>query len=189
VASLAVGAVVARWIVLLPARTRYRAAALAALLSFALLGLKILRDDLRFELFRREFLIHQIHPNRLEAAVIVDGTQTSHRIAVTSGPWQDLDNWVVYPFLGRALQNQVRYVPVSRDGAIHHFGLGSLNDEYVKTADLARWEARLREQAFTEVMSFRPRSIELTWMESHPTQFRRLAGEAGDWGLFAVLDP
>jgi hypothetical protein len=189
VACLAVGAVVVRWIVLLPVRTGYRAAVLAALVAFALVGLKMLRDDLRFELFRREFLIHPIHPYWLEAAAIVDRPQTPHRIAVTSGPWQDLDNWVVYPFLGRALQNQVTYVPVSRDGAIHHFGLGSLNDQYVRTADLARWEARLREQDFTEVMSFRPPSIELDWMESHPAQFRRLAGEAGDWGLFAVLNP
>ncbi|MET0154249.1 MAG: hypothetical protein ABW298_16790 [Candidatus Binatia bacterium] len=186
---LAVGVAAARWIVLWPVRTGYRAAALIALFTFALLALKILRDDLRFELFRREFLIHPIHPYWLEAAAIVDPPQRAHRIAVTSGPWQDLDNWVVYPFLGRAFQNQVLYVPVSGDGAVHHFGLAPLNDEYARTADLVRWEAQLREQAFTEVMSFRPPSIELPWMESHPARFRRLAGETGDWGLFAVLKP
>jgi hypothetical protein len=144
---------------------------------------------LRFELFRREFLIHPIHPYWLEAAAIVDPPERAHRIAVTSGPWQDLDNWVVYPFLGRAFQNHVLYVPVSGNGAVHHFGLAPLNDEYARTADLVRWEARLREQGFTEVMSFRPPSIELPWMESHPARFRRLAGETGDWGLFAILKP
>jgi hypothetical protein len=186
--ALSIIAAVARWIARLRRPIGLRLGAFVALLTVALLGLRALRDEMRIDLFRREYSIHPINPYWGEAAAMVDPPEQAHRIAVTSGPWQDLDNWVVYPFLGRELQNEVLYVPTGRDDTLHHFGGGTLNDEYVRTADLASWERRLRDHAVTEVMSFRPASIELGWMESHPTVFRRLAGETGEWGLFAVLD-
>jgi hypothetical protein len=37
------------------------------------------------------------------------------------------------------------------------------------------------------VMSFSPASVELRWMESRPDRFRRISGEDGDWGLFAIV--
>jgi hypothetical protein len=161
----------------------------AALVAFALLGLNGFRDQLRFDLYRNEFVIHPVHRYWLDAARLVDSRKTRHRIAVTSGPFQDLDNWLVYPFLGRELQNDVLHVPISRDGAVRHFGAGDSNLDYARSADFASWRERLREREVTEVLSFRPASIELSWMEGSPGQFRRLAGDAGDWGLFAVESP
>lgn len=186
--GLGVFVVAAQRIARSAASVRWRLTVLMALLAFALLGLSRLRDELRMDLFRREFVIHPIHPYWLEAATLVDPTERAHRIAVTSGPMQDLDNWLVYPFLGRALQNEVFYVPIARDAVVRHFGSGTLNAEYARAGDFASWATRLREREVTEVMSFRPASIELGWMESHPAQFRRLAGHPAEWGLFAVVD-
>src|SRR5262249_46321778 len=91
----------------LPLPLGARRIALVTLVAIALLGLSMLRDRTRAELFRGEFMIHPIHPYWLDAATIVDQPQNARRIAVTSGPMQDLDNWIVYPFLGRVLQNEV----------------------------------------------------------------------------------
>jgi hypothetical protein len=170
-----------------PAPWRITASVLS--ICIALLALQRLRDELRDQLFAREYMIHPIHRYWLDGLPFVDMPQNPRRIAVTSGPMQDLDNWLVYPFLGRRLQNEARYVPISGDGKIRHFGRASVNAEYAETADFATWMRRLHEDAITEVMSFRPASIELRWMESDPAQFHRLAGENGDWGLFALTRP
>jgi len=166
----------------------YRMAALAATGVVALLCLGRIRDQLRFELYRSDFMIHPVHLYWLDAARAVDSSAERRRIAITSGPHEDLDNWLVYPFLGRELQNEVLYVPPSRDGAIHHFGRSDANADYAQSADFTSWENRLRERGVTDVLSFRPASLELGWMESHPERFQRLAGEAGDWGFFSVVE-
>jgi len=166
----------------------FRFAALAATGVVALFCLGEIRDELRFDLYRRDFVIHPFHRYWLDAARALDSPAQKHRIAITSGPHEDLDNWLVYPFLGRALQNDVVYVPPSRDGAVHHFGRSDANAEYARSADFASWKSRLLERGVTDVVSFRPASVELGWMESHPQQFQRRAGDAGDWGVFAVVE-
>ncbi len=82
----------------------------------------------------------------------------------------------------------VFYVPPSRDGAIHHFGRSDANADYAQSADFTSWKNRQRERGVTDVSSFRPASLELGWMESHPERFQRLAGEAGDWGFFSIVE-
>jgi hypothetical protein len=142
-------------------------------------------DRLRGELARIGFVRGPVEPYWLDASVLVDQPSRPRRIAVTSGPWVMGDNWFVYPFLGRRLQNEVLYVPVARDGAIRHFGSPAVNAEYLLEADFSSWLKRLRRERVTHVMSFSPPSVELGWMESHPELFARLSGGAGDWGLFA----
>jgi hypothetical protein len=120
----------------------------------------------------------------------IDHPGDSHRIAVTSGPAQNIDNWFASPFLGRMLQNELRYVSTAADGSIHHWSNvgGSNADELATDADYDAWYRRLRNQRVTDVMSFTPPSFELAWMESHPQQFTRLAGVPGTWGLFEVIE-
>jgi hypothetical protein len=142
-------------------------------------------DRLRSELARVGFVRAPVEPYWLGASILVDQPNRPQRIAVTSGPWVMADNWFVYPFLGRRLQNEVFYVPVARDGAIRHFGSPAVNEEYLLAADFSSWLTRLRRERVTHVMSFSPASVELGWMESHPELFVRLNGGAGDWGLFA----
>ena len=116
----------------------------------------------------------------------MDEPPAARRVAITSGPLQNADNWFAYPFMGRQLQNEVVYVPIAADGQIHHFGRGDLNAELARVADFHAWAARLREQGVADVMSFDPPSIEIGWMESHPELFERVVGLNGVWGLFRV---
>jgi hypothetical protein len=151
-------------------------------------GLQVYRDRLRPELLQHDFALHRFASwNYWAGAVaVVDDPAVHRRIAVTSGPWQNLDNWFVYPFMGRRLQNDVVYVPIAGDGRIRHFGLDGLNQELSTTASAWAWQLRLREQHITEVVSFRPASIELAWMEANPDGFERLAGSPADWGVFRL---
>jgi hypothetical protein len=169
--------------------SRSKAVRIVAWVAAASLFLAVVdgaHDRLRGELARMGFVRGPVEPYWLDASTLVDQPSLPRRIAVTSGPWVRADNWFVYPFLGRRLQNEVFYVPVSRDGVIRHFGSPAVNEEYLLAADFFSWLTRLRRERVTHVMSFSPASVELGWMERHPELFTRLSGGAGDWGLFAI---
>jgi hypothetical protein len=165
-----------------------RAALAVGLLLAAGAGLQESRDRLRNELLGSDFALHRFGSwNYWSSAVpLVDDPATQYRIAVTSGPWQNIDNWFVYPFMGRRLQNQVEYVPIAGDGRIRHFGPAAANEELQQTASAWAWLLRLRQIGITHVISFRPASIELGWMEADPSTFERIAGTPGDWGVFRL---
>ena len=175
---------------------RMRWAALVTILVAALVALGAIRGAYRNDLFARDYVLHTffsrdsgIRPFVRDWATVVpavDELGVHRRIAVTSGPHQDLDNWFTYPFLGRNLQNDVVYVPISIDGSIRHFGRDGLNDRLGAAASFQAWRSRLAEQQITEVMSFAPSSIELSWMEQHSGEFKRVGGIDGVWGLFRV---
>jgi hypothetical protein len=163
-------------------------AGLVAAASIFLVVVHAAHDRMRTELARVGFVKSPVAPYWLAPSLLVDDPGRPRRIAVTSGPWVMADNWFAYPFLGRRLQNEVLYVPVSRDGVMRHFGSQEVNEAYLRAADFSAWLARLRQAGVTEVMSFSPPSVELAWMEAHPEVFRRVIGDAGDWGLF-TSDP
>jgi hypothetical protein len=165
-----------------------RIAGSIAAASFSLLIVDVGHDRLRSELAHVGFMRGPVEPYWFRASTLVDDPGRSHRIAVTSGPWVMADNWFVYPFLGRKLQNEAFYVPPARDGNIHHLGSPAINEEYSRAADFTSWLAHLRRARVTHVMSFSPPSIELGWMEGHPELFTRLRGDVGDWGLFAFRE-
>jgi hypothetical protein len=177
-----------RWLRQRPIGLAWRAAATSVLIAFALTGLDRLRGDIRADLLHLEFTNHDLTRYWVDPALIVDGPDQPRRIAVTSGPWQDIDNWLVLPFMGRALQNEALYIPVSEDGEVRHFGEPPVNAEYDRSANYESWRSRLLGRNIAVVMSFPPASIELGWMEMHPRDFRRLAGESRKWGLFSVIN-
>jgi hypothetical protein len=111
----------------------------------------------------------------------LDKPEESYRIAMTSGPYQNSDNWYMAYFLGNDLQNRIGYVPISGDGNISRFGW---DGKTRRQGNREAWLTRLEERNFTHVMSFIPSSLELTWMESMPDRFRRLVGDGKSWGLY-----
>ena len=165
-----------------------RSIAVGGTVVLFLAALDAVHGRIRADLWRYELTNHDIERYYVDAALAVDGSNRSHRIAMTSGPDRRLDNWFPSQFMGRDLQNEVLYVPVSGDGTVHHFGGGNLIADYVRTADYISWRNRLRSMHVTEVMSFRPPSLELRWMERNPSEFLRITGREGSWGLFAVRD-
>jgi hypothetical protein len=165
-----------------------RLACVLAVVVTTVAGLGLLRGMLRNEFLRHEQVIHPMPRYWVEAVPLTDHPVIARKIAVTSGPHFALDNWFAYPFVGRALQNELIYVPISRDGRVHHFGSGQLAADLTATADYERWYERLVTLGVTDVMSFRPASLELEWMQGHPQHFEFVVGSRGDWGLFRVRD-
>ncbi|MBZ0251726.1 MAG: hypothetical protein K8I02_00165, partial [Candidatus Methylomirabilis sp.] len=120
-----------------------------------------------------------------DAAAKLTADRGASAVAVTAGAWQDADNWLLYPFIGRRLQNRLLYVPIERPGATV-----SLGPDYYETvadaADFGAWLARLRASGARYVVSFKPASIELAWMERRPDLFERVSGDGKQWGAYRV---
>jgi len=159
-----------------------------AIAGLALFALTSARDDLRSRFFHEDYTLHWFAGWRywVDAADIMDVPTQHLRLAVLAGAEQNEDNWFVYPFMGRRLQNEVVYVPPSASGRLQHYDGGQLWADFVQSSNYWAWRMRLQKLMVSHVMSFRPASIELGWMEAHPETFERLAGAPGDWGLFAV---
>lgn len=120
----------------------------------------------------------------LSAVPLVDIPEHSYRIAVTGGAHQNLDNFFMYFFLGRRLQNSFFYIPTTKDGSI--FPLAPTSKKY--EPDFSAWRARLISQKIDYVISFFPISQELFWMEQHPEWFERVTENTPPWGMFERLD-
>lgn len=188
-AAVAVGALfyLARWL----SPNGVRRGTRVAIVWGALLAMLTARDTLRDPLLRSDYTLHWFADWRywIDAVPLIDDPRERYHIAVTSGPVQNADNWFVYPFMGRRLQNEVLYVPVSGDGRLDHFGAGDWSSRLSQRANYWAWRLRLERLHVTHVMSFSPPSLEIGWMEEHPESFERLSSTPGDWGLFRVLEP
>jgi 4-amino-4-deoxy-L-arabinose transferase-like glycosyltransferase len=132
----------------------------------------------------------------------VDEPPRSYRIALTTETYPNFNQIIAMPFLGRELQNEITYVPISRSGTIYDDTDPHRADE----ADFGAWFKRLIDRKIDAVMTFSPRSIEMDWMEAHPSLFQKLHGgtvpmEVGirwlltsipgnaveGWGLYRVI--
>jgi hypothetical protein len=158
--------------------------AITAVIAVGLVaGLTTWRDAHRYQVLRSAQVLTGVPKYWMDAAMLVDEPKSSSKIAVTAGPFQNADNWLVYYFLGRKLQNEITYVSVAGDGRIPEFRESA---SLARHADETVWTRRLLEQRVTHVMSFMPPSVELGWMEQRPDVFERVAGESGRWGFFSV---
>lgn len=137
------------------------------------------RDD---ALWNSRF-VHKVHNYWVEPSRMLDEPERPHKIAVTHGVTEQLDSGLFYYLMGSELQNELVYVNPAKDP-----------DDFVFNpwAAFAKvgyndWLNRLLAGKIEYVVSFDRPSLELTWMEKHPEQFRRLWGSPGIRGLFLVL--
>lgn len=159
-------------------------AAVTACLLAGVTGLNQLRDlDQRYLLLANRNVSADVFRYWWQAAYLVEEDGAPARVALTAGPRQDADNWLMYYFLGRNLQNTLHYVPISADGTLIPFGPKSMRQTH---GDYTAWASRLEDSGITHVFSFFPTSVELSWMDAHPDQFTRLVGDAEHWALFQV---
>lgn len=189
IACVAVLLVAWMWTGARKGRPAFGLAVFAIAIAIGLVGLSRRRDATRIESLRSS--TQTASPPRYWAAAAerLDDPSHPHRIALTSGPDQNADNWFAYFFLGRRMQNRLFYISPLKDGALppRLLGPGWLPRlASGSRADEAAWVRRLARQDVTEVMSFRPRSLELVWMNHTPARFRRIAG-ALDWGLYRFV--
>src|SRR5205823_3871700 len=73
----------------------WRVAVGALLIALALASLDGLRGPIRADLLRAEFTNHDLTRYWVDPALIAADPAHPRRIAVTSGPWKDIDNWLV----------------------------------------------------------------------------------------------
>jgi len=151
-------------------------------LFVCLTGLYHLRSQIRLQNIYSSYFFHDFPRYWTCAVARIDDPNTRRKIAVTSGPIQNADNWFMYLFMGRRLQNTIQYVPVTENGEIEHFGP---NYSGLKSFSYESWLRRLHQQGITEVMSFSPTSVEIQWMLDHPESFQQITGD-GQYGLFRV---
>lgn len=168
----------------LAGRVRASVVAALALPILVLPGLAVYRDVTRARVYAEEDMmrLHFVQRYWSDAAGAVDVPGRVARIAVTSAPWQNGDNWLLFPFLGRRFQNRIVYVPISEDGSVPSF---DGTERYLDNVSPQAWLARLHELGMTHVMSFWPRSVEQMWMAENPALFEPVS--VGDkWGFYRV---
>jgi hypothetical protein len=159
------------------------AVAAAVLVCVGMARLQVLQDRTRAAFVRDSTQLHGQVRYWSEAASLLDDPAEPRVVAMTAGHDPSSDHWFAYFFLGRRLQNRLVYVPITADGRVFHPGPGG---ERRAQGGRDAWLARVLASPVSDVMSFRPRSIEQGWMESDPRHFEKLAGGAR-WGLFRVI--
>ncbi len=138
------------------------------------------RNDLYAALGARPpvFIMHVVTQRYASAAPLwqtLDGGPP-HRIALTAG-WNGIgDNVLRYPLLGARLQNQVRYVPITRDGSIIDYDRG---DVVRARGDPDAWLAALRATGIDVVVTLDPQPIEAEWIAARPDLFVKIAAGSG----------
>ncbi|HVZ30792.1 MAG TPA: hypothetical protein VG963_00115, partial [Polyangiaceae bacterium] len=150
----------------------------ALLFAVACSVLQLRRDETRSAAFHQSFALHPFLRYWADGVDPLDDPRTAHRIAITGGEHQDAPAWFFYPFFGRRLQNEITYVPATKDGGIAQFGPFG---DFSTRKDLTRWEERLDAARIDHVISFFPRSIEQDLMEAAPQRFVKIAGDF-HWG-------
>jgi hypothetical protein len=182
-AAAVLSTVLLAWLVFRSSRQklgRMPAAGLAALcVLLGILPLDAIRSTARYAIYEevdRNFLRvydpHPLGPWR-DAWPIwreLDG-EDPQRIALVAG-WSQLgDNWFRYPLLGSRLQNDVVYIPPTKDGTIPDY---RFPDDLHGRLDREAWLNRLLEAEVDHVVMLIPPPPELDWMLRDPRLFRPL---------------
>jgi hypothetical protein len=96
---------------------------------------------------------------------------TPLRVAFSAG-WNTLgDNWLIYPFFGSRLQNDVEWVPPTRDGALLDYRLAREN---LARFDAGAWVQRLLARRVDLVALQWPPTVEDHWVRALPTLFETI---------------
>jgi hypothetical protein len=103
-----------------------------------------------------------------------------HRIALAAG-WDGIGhNLYRYPLVGSRLQNEVLYVPVTRDGSILDY---RRDTAVAERADLAAWLGRLVARGVDFVVILYPWPVEQDWMQANPELFEQVAASPDGYNL------
>ena len=147
---------------------------MALVMTLTLLATTGVRERVRFDAYRlhgerRVFDFHGVP--FIEAWPMWQRVEQAgpSRIAVTAG-FDGLTghNWFRWPFLGTRLQNEVVYLPITKDGSLVSY---IDPEEVATTADRDAWLARLQDKEIDFVAALGPANIEHTWIFALPEIF------------------
>jgi hypothetical protein len=179
----------------LPPALRLPALALAASLP-ALLLLPGIRAGLRYEIYERAsrpapaFDMHELNRDYVAAWPLWRALdeKAPHRIAVAAG-WDGTGhNTYLFPLLGSRLQNEIVYVPPSRDGRAIDYRRG---EELSAAASHEAWTQGLESRRVDAFVALAPPPPErAAWIERDPAHFEALAASAdGSSAAWRVYPP
>jgi hypothetical protein len=146
------------------------------------IGLQQERDAVRYEYYARAgasgcFDAHVLTRSHTAAWPVwrqLDGILPL-RIAA-SGGWDGLGGfWARYPLLGSSLQNEVVYIPPTKDGAVVDYRNADL-----PKFDFKAWLRRLLERRVEVFVSLPPLAPEHMWVRQHTDIFELFAVSADD---------
>ena len=158
--------------------------ALVLSLGLGLGLLPFLKSPFRHIQLKSAFEAYDCTRKVVEAWNLCDEPGTSKRIAFSAG-WDRMmgHNWLWYPLLGRRLQNDLTYIPISADGGILEY---SDSDKTEREGNFTAWLKRLREKQIDTLALFPPDPPEFKWALEHPEIFQPL-GTASPTQVFRIL--
>jgi hypothetical protein len=143
--------------------------------------LATVRGQTRYLAYEGSTVIHYSSKAWIPQARAVDHPGQPHRVAVTGNQFSAWsESWFAYGMLGSRLQNDVLYVPVTKDGRIEEdFG------RLTVVGDRGAWVSRLREWRIDYVVCLQPDTVEAAWMRELPELFEPLTADTnrGAWRL------
>lgn len=141
----------------------------AVLLITGLSLLPALKDVLRPTQLMSAFEGYDMDRTSSPAWVYCDDPAKPRRIAFSTG-WDGMlgYKWYAAYLMGRRLQNQLTYVPITRNGEIIEY---NDTDKILREADFDAWCRRLSEQRVDTVVLFPPFPPEHDWVTAHPDLF------------------
>lgn len=136
------------------------------------------RYDNRYPLFMQATIIGVTPRSWISMARVVDDDQLSYRVAITGNPFGK-QSWYVFGFYGTRLQNDVFYVPVTRDGSLAHDDIG-------KVGDRQAWLARLDASRPDFLVCVNDGALECRWARELPQRFQPMYVERGGAGVYRL---
>lgn len=184
---IGLGAVVALGLVLgalhYPGLSRWMQALCVMAVLLLVVGFWRWKEVQRYELATSSFTLHAVPRYPIPDAAKVDRPGEPLVIGVTSGSLARADNQFFYYYLGARFQNRLVHVAIpdeirARTPPAHGICADS--------PAAKEWTQGVLQRDVDFVVSLSPPSHELGWMECDAGRFSRVAGSAGEWGLFKV---
>jgi hypothetical protein len=145
-------------------------------------SLQAYRARTRYQLLPTSAIGHRIHWLSSALAPVVDQPGKPHRIAITAGPNKLAGGQHIYYFLGSKLQNELVYVPVTRDGSVPVY---DRDQPTPRLAGPSAWTKRVRESGASHVVVLAPAWHEYGWLGRMTKDFE-LVGANAISSLFRV---
>jgi hypothetical protein len=164
-----------------------RAAALAGGIllatSLAAPSLQSYRSELRYESLDRSRMGHEILTYWTSMAAMLDDPDRAHKLALSQAPFHYAGSFLYY-FMGSRFQNELHFVPPTRDGGTPELSLPE--DHLRRQRDFEAWFRRLHQKGITHVVVLTPPWHELDWLQANPQDFIFVLGDPGFYGLWRV---
>jgi hypothetical protein len=130
-----------------------------------------LREAMRSDYLIQSYDVHPISKKHLPAWLFFNQDEKPFRIAVACGFYYHGHDCLIYPLLGKRFQNEILYIPITRDGSIIDY---ETVDENRQNIDFYSWLKRLKEKEVDYLVLSSPFTPEKQWIIENPEKFNMI---------------